>query len=189
MTVNDRKREAMESGNVAGQIWTCTTCVSTTVCWRVGTDLLVLAVFDLFFQCRKGNSLSKNRGLTNTFPHVTLSKLKEGPVQNCSFLVWTASSTQVLCGLMREPQRDVELPETRALCVKPSCHLPVPEITVSNLLYWVALISMLSPKALFWVMDVTWCSLGANSKDMKKYLSRLWPCAQKKSCVHFTKRM
>lgn len=155
MPGNARERGGIRSGNVAGQIWTCT--ISTTLqCVRACTNFQLPVIFDPFFNVdREGNSHSKSRGHTNTFPHVTLSKSKEGPAQNCSFLVWTASSTQVLCRLMAEPQRNMELPETRVPCVKPSCHLLVPEIRVSYHFCRVAIRSVISPNALLWVMDVT----------------------------------
>jgi len=71
---------------------------------------------------------------------------------------------------MGEPHSDMELPETRAPSVKPSCHLGL-EITVSNLLCRVALKTMLFPKALLWVINVTgcWMFTGCNSKERKKY--------------------
>lgn len=106
----------------------------------------------------------RNGGFTTTFPHVTLLKLKEGPAQNYTFHVCPASSTQVHHRLIAKPQRDTKLPETRALSLTPSCHSLVPEITVSCPLCRVALISMQSPKALHWIMDVT-----EQRKKCKKY--------------------
>ncbi len=53
----------------------------------MGTNFQLPVIFDPFLNVEREIITVKNRGRTNTFPHVTLSKSKEGPAQNCSFLV------------------------------------------------------------------------------------------------------
>lgn len=58
-------------------------------------------------------------------------------------------------------------------CVKPSCHLLFPQIRVFYLFCRVAIISVISPNALLWVMDVTGQKkksfhYHANSNERKK---------------------
>ncbi len=81
----------------------------------MGTNFQLPVIFDPFLNVEREIITVKQRPYTIHFPHVTLSKSERGASTKLLFPCLNCSSTQVLSRLMAEPQRNMELPETRAL--------------------------------------------------------------------------